>query len=63
MKKSFRDAYERELDILYERSAEFAGEFPGLADRLSDAGAETVISRLSDLPAMLKALSEFGLID
>ena len=37
--------------------------YPGLADRLSDAGAETVISRLSDLPAMLQALSEFGLID
>lgn len=34
MKKSFRDAYERELDILYERTAEFAEEYPGLADRL-----------------------------
>ena len=31
MKKAFRDAYERELDMLYERSAEFAEEFPGLA--------------------------------
>ena len=34
MKKAFRDAYERELDMLYERSAEFAEEFPGLAERL-----------------------------
>ncbi|MDO5605769.1 MAG: type VI secretion system baseplate subunit TssF [Paracoccus sp. (in: a-proteobacteria)] len=34
MKKAFRDAYERELDILYERTAEFAEEYPGLADRL-----------------------------
>lgn len=34
MRKAFRDIYERELDILYERSAEFADEFPGLADRL-----------------------------
>ena len=34
MKKGFRDRYERELDILYERSTEFAEEFPGLADRL-----------------------------
>ncbi|MFV0294362.1 MAG: type VI secretion system baseplate subunit TssF [Paracoccus sp. (in: a-proteobacteria)] len=34
MKKAFRDAYERELDILYERTAEFADEYPGLADRL-----------------------------
>ena len=45
MKKAFRDAYERELDVLYERSAEFAAEFPGLADRLgrghiSDADIE-----------------------
>ncbi len=37
--------------------------YPGHADRLTDAGAETVISRLSDLPAVLAALSEFGLID
>ncbi len=34
MKKAFRDAYERELALLYERSAEFAAEYPGLADRL-----------------------------
>ena len=37
--------------------------FAGHADRLTDAGAETVISRLADLPAVLAALSEFGLID
>ncbi len=34
MRKAFRDAYNRELALLYERSAEFAAEFPGLADRL-----------------------------
>lgn len=34
MRKAFRDAYERELNILYERTAEFAEEYPGLADRL-----------------------------
>ena len=34
MKKSFREAYNRELALLYERSAEFAAEFPGIADRL-----------------------------
>lgn len=33
--------------------------FPGHADRLIDAGAETVIKRLSDLPAMLQVLSEW----
>lgn len=34
MRKAFRDAYNRELALLYERSAEFAEEYPGLADRL-----------------------------
>ncbi|MDO5705201.1 MAG: type VI secretion system baseplate subunit TssF [Paracoccus sp. (in: a-proteobacteria)] len=34
MKKSFRDTYERELDMLYEHSAEFARDYPGLADKL-----------------------------
>ena len=42
MKKAFRDAYERELDILYERSAEFAQEFPGLADRLGGVLRENI---------------------
>lgn len=34
MKKAFRDAYNRELALLYERSAEFAHDYPGIADRL-----------------------------
>lgn len=34
MKKSFRDAYNRELSLLYERAAEFAAEYPGIADSL-----------------------------
>ncbi len=34
MKKAFRDAYNRELALLYERSSEFAAEYPGIADRL-----------------------------
>ncbi|AGT11486.1 type VI secretion system baseplate subunit TssF [Paracoccus aminophilus] len=34
MRKAFRDAYNRELALLYERSSEFAAEYPGLADRL-----------------------------
>lgn len=34
MKKAFRDIYNRELAMLYERSAEFATEYPGIADRL-----------------------------
>lgn len=34
MRKAFRDAYERELALLYERGAEFAAEYPGIAGRL-----------------------------
>ncbi len=34
MKRAFRDAYNRELALLYERAAEFAAEYPGIADRL-----------------------------
>ncbi len=34
MKKAFRDTYNRELAFLKERSAEFAADYPGLADRL-----------------------------
>lgn len=34
MKRAFREAYNRELALLKERAAEFATEYPGLADRL-----------------------------
>lgn len=34
MKKAFLDAYNKELGILYERSKEFAQDYPGIADRL-----------------------------
>jgi HAD superfamily hydrolase (TIGR01509 family) len=34
--------------------------YPSHADRLTDAGAETVISRMSDLPAVIAALGEWG---
>lgn len=34
MRKSLRDAYNRELALLYDRAAEFAEEYPGIADRL-----------------------------
>ena len=34
MKRAFREAYNRELALLKERAAEFASEYPGLADRL-----------------------------
>ncbi len=34
MKRALRDAYNQELGLLKERAAEFAAEYPGLADRL-----------------------------
>ena len=34
--------------------------YPGLADALTDAGAETVISRMSALPRTLAALGEWS---
>ena len=34
MNREFLDLYNRELKILYERSKEFAEEFPGVAERL-----------------------------
>lgn len=34
--------------------------YPSHADRLTDAGAETVISRMADLPAVVAALSEWA---
>jgi beta-phosphoglucomutase-like phosphatase (HAD superfamily) len=33
--------------------------YPSHADKLTDAGAETVISRMSDLPSVVAALSEW----
>ncbi len=34
--------------------------YPSHADKLTDAGAETVISRMQDLPATIEALSEWA---
>lgn len=34
--------------------------YPGHADKLTDAGAETVIARMMDLPAVVAALSDWG---
>jgi hypothetical protein len=34
-----------------------AHTYPGHADRLTDAGAETVIHRHKDLPSVIEALS------
>ncbi|WP_339109786.1 type VI secretion system baseplate subunit TssF [Thioclava sp. GXIMD4216] len=42
MNRAFRDAYNRELALLKERTAEFAADYPGLADRLGGLLAENL---------------------
>lgn len=49
MKKAFRDAYNRELAILKERAAEFATEYPGLADRLGGLMQENLDPSIAGL--------------
>jgi beta-phosphoglucomutase-like phosphatase (HAD superfamily) len=36
--------------------------YPGHADKLTDAGAETVIARMSDLPTTVAALAAWSAI-
>jgi beta-phosphoglucomutase-like phosphatase (HAD superfamily) len=36
--------------------------YPSHADKLTDAGAETVISRMSNLPSVVAALSEWSAV-
>ncbi|MDO5603714.1 MAG: type VI secretion system baseplate subunit TssF [Paracoccus sp. (in: a-proteobacteria)] len=58
MKKAFRDAYNRELALLYERSAEFAQDYPGLADRLGGLlreNADPAVAGLLEGTAFLAA--------
>ncbi len=40
-----------------------AHSYPGHADKLLEAGAETVIARLRDFPATVEALGSFGRLD
>lgn len=42
MKRAFRDSYNRELALLRERTAEFAADYPGLADRLGGLLADNL---------------------
>lgn len=58
MKKDFRDVYNRELAMLYERSAEFAAEYPGIADRLGGLlrdNADPAVAGLLEGTAFLAA--------
>ncbi|MCU0910740.1 MAG: type VI secretion system baseplate subunit TssF [Rhodobacteraceae bacterium] len=49
MRKAFRDAYNRELAILKERSTEFAADYPGLADRLGGLMEENLDPAIAGL--------------
>jgi len=42
MNREFLEHYERELEYLYERSQEFAAQYPGIAERLGGLSKETV---------------------
>ncbi len=69
MKKDFLDAYNRELAILYERSKEFAEDYPGIAERLGgltedklDPGIAGLLEGTAFLAArvQMKVKSEFS---
>jgi type VI secretion system protein ImpG len=69
MNKEFLDAYNRELAILYERSKEFAEEYPGIAERLGgltedklDPGLAGLLEGTAFMAAriQLKLQSEFS---
>ena len=58
MKRAFREAYNRELALLKERAAEFAQEYPGLADRLGgliDENIDPTVAGLLEGSAFLAA--------
>src|ERR1044071_1747183 len=58
MNREFLDLYNRELQILYERSKQFAEEFPGVAERLGGLSRETMdpgIPRLLQGSAVMAA--------
>ncbi|MBM7068825.1 type VI secretion system baseplate subunit TssF [Actibacterium sp. 188UL27-1] len=69
MKKEFLEAYNQELALLYERSREFAEEYPGIAERLGgltedklDPGLAGLLEGSAFLAArvQLKLQSEFS---
>ena len=49
MNREFLDLYNRELRLLYETSAEFAEEYPGVAERLGGLTAESIDPMISGL--------------
>ncbi len=66
MRRAFRDAYNRELAILKERSREFAADYPGLADRLGgllDDNIDPAIAGLLEGSAFLAARVQMNIED
>jgi type VI secretion system protein ImpG len=58
MKRALREAYNRELALLKERAAEFAHDYPGLADRLGglvEENLDPTVSGLLEGSALLAA--------
>ena len=58
MRRDFRDAYNRELALLKERSRDFAADYPGIADRLGgllDENLDPAIQGLLEGAAFLAA--------
>lgn len=58
MKRALREAYNRELSLLKERAAEFAQDYPGLADRLGglvEENLDPTVSGLLEGSALLAA--------
>src|SRR5262245_48634736 len=49
MNRAFLEQYNRELQILYERSKRFAEEFPGVAERLGGLSRETMDPGIASL--------------
>jgi type VI secretion system protein ImpG len=49
MNRAFLEQYNRELQILYERSKQFAEEFPGVAERLGGLSRETMDPGIASL--------------
>jgi type VI secretion system protein ImpG len=49
MNRAFLELYNRELQLLYERSKQFADEFPGVAERLGGLSRETMDPGLTSI--------------
>ena len=51
MHREFLDLYNRELQLLHEQAREFAGEYPGIAERLGGLVADRMDCLLYTSPS------------